>query len=155
NLCNEIISPYGASKRAAEFFLESFHHTYGLSCTILRLFTVYGPRGRPDMAPMLFMEAIMSGSRINKFGNGESLRDYTYIDDIVEGMRLSMRKNVDFEIFNLGNNNPVLLNNFIETLEDLIGEKAKIDSLDNQIGDVIATWADITKAEEGLGWHPK
>ena len=84
--CNNIISPYGASKRAAEFFVESFSKTYGLRSVILRLFTVYGPRGRPDMAPALFTKAILSNKPINQFGNGSTSRDYTYIDDIINGI---------------------------------------------------------------------
>src|SRR3989344_4433819 len=107
--CENIISPYGASKRAAEFFVESFHKSYGLKSTILRFFTVYGPRGRPDMAPAIFTKAILSGKPVNQFGDGSTSRDYTYIDDIVDGIAKSIENEFYFEIINLGNNHPVKL----------------------------------------------
>ena len=110
--CDQIISPYGASKRAAEFWVESFHKTYGLKSTVLRFFTVYGPRGRPDMAPALFTKAILKEEIIKQFGDGTSSRDYTYIDDIIDGIMKSLNKNLDFKIINLGNNNPVSLSGF-------------------------------------------
>src|SRR3989344_2974565 len=107
--CENIISPYGASKRSAEFFVESFHRLHGLKCTILRFFTVYGPRGRPDMAPAIFTKAILENKSIKQFGNGLSSRDYTYIDDIVDGIIKSIENEFYFEIINLGNNHPVKL----------------------------------------------
>lgn len=153
--CQNITSPYGASKRSAEFFVESFHHTYGLKSTILRLFTVYGPWGRPDMAPALFTKAIVEGSPINQFGDGTTSRDYTYIDDIVEGIIRALDKPFNFEIINLGNSHPVTLNYFIKLLERIIGKKAKIKKLPKQPGDVQKTWASIDKAKKLLGWQPK
>jgi UDP-glucuronate 4-epimerase len=153
--CENIISPYGASKKAAEFFVESFYKTYGLKSTILRFFTVYGPRGRPDMAPALFTNAILRGRIIKQFGNGSSSRDYTYIDDIVDGIQKSLEKIFDFEIINLGNNHPVSLKEFIKTLEDLLSKDVKIAKLPMQKGDVKTTWASIEKAKDLLGWKPK
>ncbi|OGD86859.1 epimerase [Candidatus Curtissbacteria bacterium RBG_13_35_7] len=153
--CNNIISPYGASKRAAEFFVESFYKTYRLKSTILRFFTVYGPRGRPDMAPALFSKAILEGKSINQFGDGLSSRDYTYIDDIVDGILKSLEKIYDFEIINLGNNHPIKLSDFIRTLEKVIGKKAKVNKLPMQPGDVEKTWANIEKAKKFLNWEPK
>ncbi|OGD86517.1 epimerase [Candidatus Curtissbacteria bacterium RBG_13_35_7] len=153
--CENIISPYGASKRAAEFFVESFHKCYGLKSTILRFFTVYGPRGRPDMAPAIFTNAILTGKPIDQFGDGSTSRDYTYIDDIIEGIVRAIDKNFDFEIINLGNNHPVKLADFINTLEKIIGKKAKINKLPIQQGDVEKTWANIIKAQKLLGWLPK
>ena len=153
--CDQIISPYGASKRAAEFFVEAFHNSYDLNCVILRFFTVYGARGRPDMAPSIFAKAIMQGSEINQFGDGSSSRDYTYIDDIVDGIISVLDKKLDFEIINLGNNSPVILKKFINTLEAISAKKTKIKSLPSQAGDVSQTWANISKAENTLKWKPK
>lgn len=153
--CEAIISPYGASKRAAEFFVESFYRSFGLKCTILRLFTVYGPRGRPDMAPALFTQAILTGRLLRQFGEGTTSRDYTYIDDIVDGIIRAIDCNFNFEIINLGNNHPVSLNQFIATLETLIGKRAKIKRMPPQVGDVEKTWANIVKAKKLLGWQPK
>ncbi len=153
--CQNIISPYGASKRAAEFFVESFSHTFGLKSQVLRFFTVYGPKGRVDMAPSLFTKAIIEGKEINQFGNGLSSRDYTYVDDIVGGIVKTIEKDLSFEIINLGNNHPVTLAEFILAIEKGSGKKAKINKMPLQAGDVLITWADITKAKKLLGWKPK
>ncbi|OGE08619.1 epimerase [Candidatus Curtissbacteria bacterium RIFCSPLOWO2_02_FULL_40_13b] len=153
--CGAIISPYGASKRAAEFFVETFHRNFGLKATILRLFTVYGPRGRPDMAPALFTKAILKGKEIGQFGNGLTSRDYTYIDDIVDGILRALDVAFDFEIINLGNSHPITLADFIKTLETATGKKAKIKMLPKQAGDVEVTWANIVKAKKLLGWEAR
>jgi len=155
NLCDKIISPYGSSKRAAEFWVESFHKTYGLKSTVLRFFTVYGPRGRPDMAPALFTKTILEGKAINQFGDGSSSRDYTYIDDIVEGILKTLDQSMEFEIINLGNSNPVNLLKFISYLEKIINKKAQVKNMPKQSGDVQITWADINKAKKFLDWQPK
>lgn len=154
DLCDKIISPYGASKRAAEFWVESFHRTHGLKSVILRFFTVYGPRGRPDMAPALFTNAIIKNGTITQYGDGATARDYTYIDDITNGVIKTLENNFDFEIINLGNNQPVNLRDFIATLEKIIGKKAKIKKLITQPGDVEKTWASIDKAKKLLEWFP-
>ena len=155
DICDEIVSPYGASKRAAEFWVESFHKTYGLKCVILRFFTVYGPGGRPDMAPALFTKAILNNQTFQQFGDGMSSRDYTYIDDIVDGIVKALNENLNFEIINLGNNHPVVLSDFIKTVENVIGKKARIKHSTKQAGDVEKTWANVVKAKELLGWVPK
>ena len=155
DLCDSVISPYGASKRAAEFWVESFYRTYGLKSVILRFFTVYGPRGRPDMAPALFTKAIIASRKINQFGDGTSSRDYTYIDDIVGGIIKALEKDLDFEIINLGNNHPATLTDFIKICEKVIGRKAKIKKNSNQKGDVKKTWANVEKAKEVLNWKPQ
>ena len=155
DLCDKIISPYGSSKRAAEFWVESFYKTYGLKSIILRLFTVYGPRGRPDMAPALFTKAILEGKPIYQFGDGSSSRDYTYIDDIVDGLARALDTDLDFEIINLGNNHPVTLSDFIKTISNTIGGKAQIKHLPRQPGDVEKTWANIEKAQKKLSWKPE
>lgn len=153
--CQNIISPYASSKMAAESIVASFHKNHGLKSTILRFFTVYGPRGRPDMAPAIFTKAIINGDEIVQFGDGSSMRDYTYIDDITDGILQAIHKDLKFEIINLGNNNPVTLNKFIKTLEKLTGKGAKIKKLPKQEGDVEKTWANIVKAKKLLGWEPK
>lgn len=148
------ISPYAATKRAAELLVYTYHHLYGLKCTILRFFTVYGPWGRPDMAPYLFTKAIYEGTELFMFGNGTSRRDYTYIDDIVSGVVAALDSGLDFEIINLGNSQTVGLRDFIALLEELLGRKARIVPLPEQPGDVPLTCADITKARRLLGYEP-
>ena len=151
----EPISPYGKSKLEAESLCADYFKKYGLPATLLRFFTVYGPRGRPDMAPFLFTKSIIEGTPIKKFGKGNSKRDYTYVDDIVEGINLALNQVLEFEIINLGNSNPVVLNDFISILEKLIGKKAKVITEKNQLGDVKKTFASIEKAKKLLGWQPK
>lgn len=153
--CSQIISPYGSSKRSAEFFVESFAKNTDLKCVILRFFTVYGPRGRPDMAPFLFTNAITKGLPVKQFGDGSTSRDYTYIDDVVDGILLALNKNINFEIINLGNNHPVALTEFIEVIEQISGKKALVHKIPLQTGDVLSTWANISKAKQLLGWQPK
>jgi len=123
--------------------------------TILRFFTVYGPRGRPDMAPAIFAKSIMENREILQFGDGTSSRDYTYIDDVVDGIIKACSKNFQFEIINLGNSSPVKLGNFIKIIEQLCLLKAKIRMMPKQVGDVEKTWANVEKAKKLLGWEPK
>ena len=155
DICDSVISPYGASKRSAEFFVESFWKNYHLKSIILRFFTVYGPRGRPDMVPALFTKAILGTKPINVFGDGTSSRDYTYINDIVEGIAKALNKNLNFEIINLGNNHPIVLSDFIKIIENIIGKKGRVKYLTKQAGDVENTRASIVKAKRLLGWKPK
>jgi len=152
---NEPISPYAASKKSAEMYCHVYSHLYGIQSVCLRFFTVYGPNGRPDMAPYLFTKAILSGQTIKKFGNGETKRDYTYVTDIVDGIVASLKLDRQFEVINLGNNNPVSLNEFIATLEEITDLKMKIEQLPMQPGDVDITYADITKAQKLLNYQPK
>ena len=153
--CQEVASPYGASKRAAEFFVESFHHSFGLPSVILRFFTVYGERGRPDMAPALFTSAIVEGKKIVQFGDGSTSRDYTYVGDIVRGIILTLNHDFEFEVINLGNSSPVKLSDFISILENTFGKVAKIETRTKQSGDVDKTWANIARANRLLGWQPQ
>jgi len=152
---NQPVSPYASTKKAAELLCYTYSHLYQLKTTCLRFFTVYGPSGRPDMAPYLFTKALLSNQPINKFGDGSSKRDYTYIDDIVAGVVSAVEKPFEYEIINLGNNNPVSLNEFIATLEEITGQEAIIKQLPTQPGDVRRTYADITKAKQLLNFDPK
>ena len=121
----------------------------------LRFFTVYGPRGRPDMAPFKFVDRVSRGVEIQQFGDGSSSRDYTYIDDIVDGVVRSMDRPLGYQIYNLGNGNPVGLKHFISIVERATGKKANIRVLPDQPGDVPRTAADISKARRLLGYEPK
>ena len=149
------VSPYAATKRAGELLCYTYHYLYGLKVTCLRFFTVYGPRGRPDMAPYLFTGWISEGTPIKKFGNGTTKRDYTYITDIVAGVLAAIDKDLDFEIINLGNNQPIQLNDFIKVIEKAVDKKAQIKEMPMQPGDVDVTYADISKAQKLLGYKPE
>jgi UDP-glucuronate 4-epimerase len=148
------ISPYAASKKAGEELCYTYSHLFGISATCLRFFTVYGPNGRPDMAPYLFTEAIMKGNPIHRFGKGDTGRDYTYVDDIVSGIISATDYTAPYDVFNLGNSSPVMLNDFIATLEKVIGKKAIINEMPIQQGDVDITYADISKAKKLLNYSP-
>jgi UDP-glucuronate 4-epimerase len=152
---NKPISPYAATKKAGEMLCHTYAHLYGIKTTCLRFFTVYGPAGRPDMAPYLFTKAIFNDETITKFGDGTSRRDYTYIDDIAQGVVAALETPFAFEIINLGNNTPVTLNNFLALLQQIIGKQAKIKQIAMQPGDVDQTYADISKAQELLEWQPE
>lgn len=149
------ISPYAATKRAGELICYTYHHLYSMKITCLRFFIVFGPRGRPDMAPYIFMQNVMAGTAIKKFGDGKSKRDYTFIADIAKGVIAAVDKELEFEIINLGNNKPVELNKFISIVENLTGKKAIIDNQPMQPGDVEITYADIKKAKKLLGYEPE
>ena len=133
----------------------TYHHLYGLNCTGLRFFTVYGPRGRPDMAPFKFIERVYKGIPIQQYGDGSTSRDYTYIDDIVDGVIAAIDKPLGYEVINLGNGRPFMLRNFISLVEECVGKKAVIEILPDQPGDVDRTCADISKATRLLGYSPK
>ncbi|DAZ99255.1 TPA: hypothetical protein N0F65_008122 [Lagenidium giganteum] len=148
------VSPYAATKKSCELLAHTYHHLYKIDCIGLRFFTVYGPRGRPDMAPFKFMDRIARGIAIDQYGDGSSSRDYTYIDDIVQGVLLSLDKAHGCEVFNLGNGSPVHLKDFIGIIESLVGKQALINLLPNQPGDVPRTCANVTKAKTLLGYQP-
>lgn len=148
------LAQYPATKKGAEVLCYSYHYLYGIDISIPRYFTVYGPAGRPDMSIFQFMKRIDEGMPIRVFGDGKQKRDFTYIDDIVEGTILSL-KPIGYEIFNLGNNNSVELSYVIGLIEEFLGKKAKTEYLPRHPADVPATWADITKAKELFGWEPK
>jgi len=148
------ISPYATAKRAAELFCATYHHLYGIPITILRFFTVYGPRQRPDMAIHKFTRLMSQGEPIPVFGSGESERDYTYIDDVVNGIVTSMERLYDFEIFNIGNSKLVKLRELIEIIAAKLGVEPKLKQLPEQPGDVPITCANISKAKRMLEYNP-
>ncbi len=152
--CN---SPYACSKMAMELYAKTYSQLYGISTIGLRFFTVYGPRGRPDMAPYKFMNAVIKGEKFKKYGTGLSSRDYTYIDDIVQGIYGAFinKNNVICEVYNLGNSSPVSLNEFISLIEKVTNKKAIFDQIEEQLGDVPHTYADISKAKKDLDYEPK
>jgi Nucleoside-diphosphate-sugar epimerases len=150
---NTPISPYAASKKGAEAMLYSYHYLYGIDVSILRYFTVYGPAGRPDMSIFRFIKWIYQEEPIELFGDGSQSRDFTYIDDIAKGT-IKALKPLGYEIINLGNNKPDKLIYAIELIETYLGKKAKINYKEFHKADMMATWADITKAKNLLEWSP-
>ncbi|APC40804.1 GDP-mannose 4,6-dehydratase [Clostridium estertheticum] len=152
------ISPYGATKKSGELLCHVYSHLYGFNIACLRFFTVYGPRQRPDLAIYKFTESILKGKEISIFGDGTTKRDYTYIDDIVQGIDKAITwtttdKN-KYEIFNLGGSTTIMLNYMIERIEIELGTKAIIKYLPMQPGDVNITYANISKSKEILGYKP-
>lgn len=152
--CVHPISPYAATKRAAELLAYTYHHLYGLRCTCLRFFTVYGPRGRPDMAPYRFLDWIYREEPLEFFGQGHR-RDFTYIDDIIAGVLAALEADFPFEIINLGNSHPIPTEEFIALIEEIVGKKARLVRLPPMPGDVPQTYADISKARRLLGFEPR
>jgi UDP-glucuronate 4-epimerase len=149
------ISPYGATKRAGELFCYSYHHLYGMNIACLRIFTAYGPRQRPEMAIHKFTRLIDEGGKIPVYGDGSSRRDYTYIDDLIDGILGVIRYHEGFEIYNLGESQTISLRELIRLIEEAFGKRADIEMLEFQAGDVSVTFADITKAERMLKYQPK
>ena len=166
------VSLYAATKKAGELMAHTYASLYGIPCTGLRFFTVYGPWGRPDMSPMLFASAILAGRPIDVFNNGDMRRDFTYIDDIVEGVVRVMQKPAmpnpkwdamspdpatsyaPYRIYNIGNNKPVELMSFIKAIEEALGVEARKNFLPMQPGDVQETYADIDDLSEAVGFRP-
>ncbi len=148
-------SPYAATKRANELFLNTYHHLYGIESHALRFFTVYGPGQRPDLAIMKFIQLIEAGREIPFYGDGTTGRDYTFIDDIVQGVVASIDRVAGCEIINLGGDEPITLTQMVQTIEQATGKKAKLKHLPDQPGDVPRTMADITKARRMLGYEPR
>ena len=148
------ISPYAASKLADEALGHVYHHIYGMDIVMLRFFTVYGPRQRPDLAIHKFASLISSGKPIPVFGDGSTARDYTYVTDTVDGILACTRKTFGFEIFNLGESQTVTLSRLIELLEKSLGRPAILNRQPAQPGDVPITFADISKARALLGYNP-
>ncbi len=149
------ISPYAASKLACESLGHVWHHLYQMDVAMLRFFTVYGPRQRPDLALYKFAQLICAGKPIPVFGDGASARDYTFVTDTVQGIIACTRTELGYEIFNLGESQTVPLKRMIELLEEALGRKAVIDRQPMQPGDVPLTYANISRARERLGYHPQ
>jgi UDP-glucuronate 4-epimerase len=149
------ISPYAISKIAGEKLCWLYNNTCKLPTTVLRFFSVYGPKGRPDMAPYIFTKKILNNEEIEVYGDGSQARDFTYIDDIVSGIIKSLSLKTNFETINLGNSFPTTVSELIKTIELSTGEKAKVKYLANRLGDVERTYADISKAKKLLNWEPK
>ena len=151
---NEPISPYAASKKAAEAISYTYHYLYNIDVTVVRYFTVYGPAGRPDMSPLRFIHSIVEGKALKLFGDGNQSRDFTYIDDIAEGTIKALAP-AGYEIINLGGGkNPLTINNFIKAIEEKTGKKAIIEKFSFNKADMKETMADISKAISLLGWKP-
>jgi UDP-glucuronate 4-epimerase len=148
------ISPYAASKLACEALGHVYHHVYGMDVAMLRFFTVYGPRQRPDLAIHKFARLISAGKPIPVFGDGSTARDYTYVTDTVDGIIACTEKEIGFDIFNLGESQTVTLSRLIELIEHALGKKAVIERQSPQAGDVPITFADITKSRARLGYQP-
>ena len=146
------VSPYAATKKTCELLAYTYHHLYNLNVTGLRFFTVYGPRGRPDMAPFKFIDRVSRGLQIQQFGDGSSSRDYTYISDIVDGVVRSIDRPHKYEIFNLGKGSGTSLKEFINLVQKHVGRKANIRVMPDQPGDVPYTCANVRKAERMLGY---
>ncbi|SMO68253.1 Nucleoside-diphosphate-sugar epimerase [Balnearium lithotrophicum] len=151
---NTPISPYAASKKAAEVMSYTYHYLYGFDVTVVRYFTVYGPAGRPDMCIFRFIKWIDEGEPITVYGDGTQSRDFTYVDDIAEGTIKAYETETGYEIINLGGNHPHQLNEVIELIEKFLGKKAEIVYKPFHKADLKATWADIEKARKILGWEP-
>ncbi len=152
---NTPISPYAATKKAAEVMAYTYHSLYGIDVSVVRYFTVYGPAGRPDMSPYIFAEQILKGEDLPVFGDGTQSRDFTYVDDIADGTILAA-KPLGYEIINLGGGqNPYTLLEMIELMENVSGKRATLQIGTKVKADMDVTWADITKAKKLLGWEPK
>merc|ERR1711884_365166 len=146
------VSPYAASKKACELSAYTYHHLYKLNISGLRFFTVYGPRGRPDMAPYKFIDRVSKGLELQQFGDGSSSRDYTYISDIVDGVVRAIDRPHPYQVFNLGKGDGTSLKEFIDLVQKHVGKKAIVQVMPDQPGDVPYTCADVAKARNLLGY---
>ena len=151
----QTLSPYAATKIAAEFLCSSYSHLYQMRVVALRYFTVYGPRQRPDLAIHQFTRRIYAGQPIEQFGDGTTRRDYTYIDDVIQGTMAALKYDGPlFDIFNLGESDTIQLRDLIAAIENALGKKAKVNRMPEQPGDMPLTCADISKASKLLGYNP-
>jgi UDP-glucuronate 4-epimerase len=148
------ISPYAATKKAGELICHTYHHLTCMAMTCLRFFTVYGARQRPDLAIHKFARLVEDGKSIPVYGDGGMMRDFTYIDDIIDGTMAAIDKCAGYNIYNLGESRPITVNTLIAEIEKALGKKAKIERLALQPGDVERTYADVTKARRDLGYNP-
>jgi UDP-glucuronate 4-epimerase len=149
------LAPYPASKRAAEMFGYSYHHLFGLNVTVLRFFNVYGPHGRPDMMPLLTIEAILKGKTIQMFGGGDMKRDWTYIEDILDGIVAALERPLGFQIINLGFGSPIDLKEFIQIYEELIGKPALTRNVPAPTSEPAILYCDNSRARKLLDFAPK
>ena len=149
------ISPYAATKKMGKLLCHAYHHIYGLNISLLRFFTVYGPRQRPEMAIHQFVRNAFKGEPIIVFGNGSTARDYTYIDDIIDGIIQSIESDDRYMIYNLGNSEPIKLSNLISTIAATTGIDPIIEYQEIPQGDVLQTYADINRAQNNLKYDPK
>jgi UDP-glucuronate 4-epimerase len=149
------LAPYAATKRAAEMMCHSYHHAHGMNCTVVRLFTAYGPRNRPDMMAFKVLESIFTGREIPLFGGGDMSRDWTYVGDIARGIAAAIDRPLGYEIMNLGHGQPILLRDFIDTIERVTGRKANLVPAPRLGSDAVATGADVSKARRLLGFEPE
>ena len=150
------ISLYAATKKSSELVAECYSHLFDIQCIGLRFFTVYGPWGRPDMATFIFTKNILEGKTIQIFNYGKMERDFTYIDDIVQGILGALKNNIsNHKVYNLGNSNPEVLLEFVELIEKTLNKKAQKKLLPIQLGDVSKTFADITESKKDLKFSPK
>ncbi len=147
------LSPYAASKKAAEVLAYACHHLHGLDVSVLRYFTVYGPAGRPDMSPFRFVQKIAEGRPITVYGDGSQSRDFTFVDDVAQATILAL-KPLGYEVINIGAATPIVLRDAIAVIESAAGRKAVIDYRPRHPSDVASTWADVSKARRLLGWTP-
>jgi nucleoside-diphosphate-sugar epimerase len=150
---NRVLSPYAASKKGAEAICHSYHHLYGIDIAIPRYFTVYGPAGRPDMSLFRFVQWISEGRPVTVYGDGSQSRDFTYVDDIARGTIAALGLK-GYTIVNLGSDRPAVLMDTIRMIEELVGKDAQIVHREMHRADVTATWADISRARNLLGWEP-
>jgi nucleoside-diphosphate-sugar epimerase len=148
------LSPYAASKKAAEALCHSYHHLHGIDVTVLRYFTVYGPAGRPDMSVFRFVQAVAENRPVTVFGDGRQSRDFTYVDDIARGTIAALRP-MGYAVINLGSDRPVVLLDLLREIERRLGAEARIVHCPAHRADVPATWAAIERARQCLGWEPK
>lgn len=145
---------YAASKKAAEVMVHTYHHLFGLDATIVRFFTVYGPAGRPDMVMFRFAQWVAEGKTVQVTGDGSQMRGFTNLEDIADGVILSL-KPLGYEIINLGGHETITITELLEKIEQRIGKKARVEFIPRHPADVEANWADVTKARTMLGWQPK
>lgn len=151
---NKPLSPYAASKKAAEAMCHTYHHLYGIDVTVFRYFTVYGPSGRPDMSIFRFVQWISEGRPVLIYGDGQQSRDFTFVDDIARGTVAGL-KPLGYEVINLGSDEPIILMDSLRLVENYVGKKADIVYREMHRADVTQTWANITKARELLDWSPQ
>lgn len=153
--CDRPLQPYAAAKRGAEILGFTYHHLYGLNFTAIRFFTVYGPNGRPDMMAYLVADSVTKGRQIPLYNGGEMYRDWTFVEDITNGVMAAIDRPLGYEIINLGRGRPTKLMDFVELIEELAGGKANLVDAPKPAADVVATYADISKAIELLNYEPQ